>query len=311
MPPPRPSTVTSVAPPPPFRGSSSTSPRCRSAPVSNPAAQRRRQRRVGSVQGRLRAQGRRVHRHRAGPRQLRMPFRLRRRAARPLLRPVPEPVLMPMNILEATTHEGRGDRRGSTPIRSISATSAAWQYHPTRTGADAPPPRGADFSTGFDPGRINRRHSRARDAGRLPVSQVTVMLSVGRSRRDVADREAAAEVVRRGAGDGRSRGGRPSSAPPAVAASSRRAGGLASGRATRDRRAVLQVDTRRRSGRSIRRRGGRRGCTGRCWSCVWWASHWGRGRSPCGRAGSRCLRRRESCCRSSESACWRSSSSSR
>ena len=41
--------------------------------------------------------------------------------------------------------------------------------------------------------------------------------------------------------------------------------------------------------RSIRRRGGRRGCTGRCWSCVWWASRWGRGRSPCGRAGSRCL----------------------
>ena len=104
MPPPRPSTVTSVAPPPPFRGSSSTSPRCRSAPVRSSCATTKATTRW--ICSRSTARTRRTPSPR-GSRQLRMPFRLRRRAARPLLRPVPEPVLMPMNILEATTHRRR------------------------------------------------------------------------------------------------------------------------------------------------------------------------------------------------------------
>jgi hypothetical protein len=111
--PPRPSTVTSVAPAPAvprIKLDLATVPigTCVEIQLRNDEGKRR----VGSVQGRLRTQGRGVHRHRAGPRQLRLPFGLRRRAARPLLRPVPEPVLMPMNILETTTHQRRTRRPG-------------------------------------------------------------------------------------------------------------------------------------------------------------------------------------------------------
>ncbi len=111
-------------------------------------------------------------------------------------------------------------------------------------------------------------------------------LRPGDQRRDVGDRRPATEVVRRHVAAGSGRGGaRPRQRRLGWRRTDDRVGGLAAGRAARDR-----------CSRSIRRRAGLPRCTGRCWSCVWWASRWARGRSHCGRAGSRWPRLSESDC---------------